>query len=162
MKTIIIAVLFGLCVASFAQDVVEPPGYGVYYKSKDGWQRLDYARPLGASAGAFSGATLNYHGAEAALQITDRRPVFYFNRVPTARNALIIRFEKKKDQREVQVIRSHVLTANSGPDKKHLPDVTVQSVNDHLVSITPSEDLPSGEYLLSDSGGYGGYDFGIK
>src|ERR1035441_4644636 len=150
---LVIAILVASAI-SFGQDKLptdEPPGYGVYYKTKDGWQKLDYARPLGSSVGAFSGATLNYHGAEAALQITDRRPVFYFDRVPTARNTIIVLFERKKDQREVKVIRSHVLTAKSGPDKKHMPDVTVQSVNDHVISVSPTQELSPGEYLLTDS-----------
>jgi len=162
MKNIVIAVVLGLCVASLAQDTSEPPGYGVYYKLKDGWQKLDYVSPLGANVGAFSGATLNYHGAQAFLQIADPRPVFYFDRMSTARNMLIIVFDKKKDRRETKAIRSHVFTAKGGPDKKHLLDVTVQALNDHVFSLTPTSDLPSGEYLLSDSGGYGGYDFGIK
>src|ERR1039458_7902050 len=88
---LVIAILVASAI-SFGQDKLptdEPPGYGVYYKTKDGWQKLDYARPLGSSVGAFSGATLNYHGAEAALQITDRRPVFFFDRNAAPKKSLL-------------------------------------------------------------------------
>lgn len=161
-KSFFAIVLVSLCALSLAQDSMEPPGYGVYYKTKGGWQKIEYTSPLGNNVGVFSGVTLTYHGAAAALQIADHRPVFYFERMTTARNTIIVRLEKKKDQRDVKVIRTGVLTAKGGPDKKHVPDVTVQSVNDRVISITPTQELPSGEYLLTDSGGYGGYDFGIQ
>ncbi len=151
--------LWAVCVA---QQSTEPPSYGVYYKAKGGWQQLNYIAPLNVSSGAFSGSTLSYHGAEALLQLSEHRPAFYVSRMPTAGSMVIVLFEKKKDHREVKVIRTHVLTAKGGPDQKHLPDITVQAVNDHVILITPSQDLPRGEYLLTPSGGYGGYDFGVN
>ncbi len=151
------------CSLMLAQVSLEPPGFaGVFYKAKDGWQKMDLATPLNVSTGAFSGATLSYKGAESSVRIADRRPTFYYNRIPTARNAVIIVFEKKKDHRDLKVIRVNaLLTAKGGPDKKHLVDVSAESINDHLVSVTPVQDLPLGEYLLTDSGGYTGYDFEI-
>lgn len=44
-----------------------------------------------------------------------------------------------------------------------MPDVTLHSVNDLMVAVTPNEDLEAGEYLLTYvANGSVGYDFGIK
>jgi hypothetical protein len=164
--TLIRQAVAGLLLASsavgLAQESMEPPGYGVFCKVKDKWQKLDYVSPLNASAGAFSGVTLSFNGAGAALQLADHRPVFYVDGVPSARNMVIVVLDRKKDHRDLKVIRSGVFAAKGGPDKKHLLDVVAQSVNDHTVSVSPSQDLGPGEYILTDSGGYGGYDFGIS
>jgi hypothetical protein len=157
----IVALLFAVTVG-FAQDLSEPPGYGVYYKAGENWQKLDNVSPLNSSVGAFSGATLNYNGASALLQLANHRPVFYVDRVPTARSMVIVTLERKKDHREIKVIRGGIFGAKGGPDRKHLSEVVIQSVNDHVVTVTPNQNLAPGEYLLTDSGGYSGYEFGIN
>src|SRR5271157_3370131 len=81
-KKIAIAALLWLCIASFAQDASEPPDHGAFYKTKDGWQKLELLRQSGVNAGAFSGVTVNYRGAEAPVQLADRRPVFYLKTTP--------------------------------------------------------------------------------
>ena len=161
----------GLCTICIAQESAEPPDHGAYYKAKDGWQKLEILTTAGASAHAFSGVTISYRGAEAPVQLTDRRPVFYLKARPyqetqaamAARNEVIILLEKKKDHRELQNIKSGLFSAKAEVDKKRLPDVTVRLVNDLTISITPNQDLAPGEYLLTnDSMGHVGYDFGIK
>ena len=162
MKKFALAVFVCLSVLALSQDSSEPPGYGVYYKTGDSWQKLVYMTPTNVSSGAFSGVTLSYHGAESITQIADHHPVFYFDSIPTASNMLIVVFEKKQDSRDVKVMRSRVVAVKGGPDKKHVVDVAVKELNNHLISIAPSRDLQSGEYLLTDTSGYGGYDFGVK
>ncbi|MGB9233147.1 MAG: hypothetical protein WCC04_01955 [Terriglobales bacterium] len=170
-KKVAIAVVLVLCVASFAQDVVEPPDHGAYYKAKDGWQKLELLATTGNKVSAFSGATASYRGAEAPIQLSDRRPVFYIKTTPNkegmmalaARNTVIVLLNKKGDHRELQIIKSGLLGAKAGYDKKRMPDVTLHSINSLMMTVTPNEDLAPGEYFLTwESMGSVGYDFGIK
>jgi hypothetical protein len=171
MKNIVIIVLLTLCVACFAQDGTESPDHGAFYKTKDGWQKLELLRQSGVKAGAFSGVTVSYRGAEAPVQLADRRPVFYLKTTPdkeammarASRDTVIVLLDKKDDHRELKVIKSGLFGAKAGYDKKRLPEVTLHSINSLMITITPNEDLAPGEYLLTweSMGGYG-YDFGIK
>ena len=115
-----------------------------------------------------------YRGAEAPIQLSDRRPVFYVkNRVEAlmaetggpnaARNAVIVILSKKKDHRELQSVKTGLSGVKSGIDKKLLPDITVHSINNLMFTITPNQDLAPGEYLLTWKVlGTDGYDFGIR
>ncbi len=171
MKKIAIAMLLGLCVVSFAQDAAEPPDHGAFYKTKDGWQKLELLRQSGVNAGAFSGVTVSYRGAEAPVQLLDRRPSFYIKTTPdkealmarASRDTVIVLLNKKGDHRELQIIKSGLFGAKAGYDKKRMPDVALLSINNLMITITPNEDLAPGEYLLTwESMGSYGYDFGIK
>jgi hypothetical protein len=172
MKMIAIAALLALCVVALAQDAVEPPDHGAYYKTKDGWQKLELLTATGSKVVAFSGVTKTYFKAEAPVQLTDRRPVFYVKTTPDKealmavanRNALIVLLSKKSDHRELQVVKSGLFSAKAGYSKKVLPEVTLHSINSLMMTITPNEDLEPGEYLLMtwDETGNFGYDFGIK
>jgi len=170
-KKIAIAALLWLCIASFAQDAAEPPDHGAYYKAKDGWQKLELLTVSGNKVAVFSGATVSYRGAEAPVQLSDRRPVFYLKTTPNkeammaraSRDTVIVLLNKKGDHRELQIIKSGLFGAKAGYDKKRMPDVTLHSVNNLMIMITPNEDLAPGEYLLTwESMGSYGYDFGIK
>jgi len=79
---ITVALVIGLCVASIAQDSAEPPGHGAYYKTKDGWQKLEVLTATSTDVRAFSGMTISYREAEAPVQLSDRRPVFYIKTTP--------------------------------------------------------------------------------
>lgn len=152
MKRIAITVLVGLCVMSFAQDAVEPPDHGAYYKAKDGWQKLELLTATGNKVAAFSGVTMTYLKPEAPVQLSDRRPVFYIKTTPdkeqqmavAARNTVIVLLDKKSDHRELKVIKSGLFGAKAGYDKKRMPDVTLHSVNSLMITITPNEDLAPG------------------
>lgn len=166
-----VAIFIGLCVVSIAQDTAEPPDHGAYYRTKDGWQKLEILTTTSASVHAFSGVVVSYRGAESPVQLSDRRPVFYIKTAPeketqlavAARNTVIVLLDKKKDHRELQTVKSGLFGAKAELDKKRLPDVTLHSINGLLISITPNQDLAPGEYLLTyDSMGRVGYDFGIK
>jgi hypothetical protein len=44
-----------------------------------------------------------------------------------------------------------------------MPEVTLHSINNLMISVTPNQDLAPGEYLLTyDEKARLGYDFGIK
>jgi hypothetical protein len=159
-----------VCVSN-AQDSAAPPDHGAYYKTNDGWRKLQPLTTMGASVHAFSGVTISYRGAEAPIQLSDRRPVFYIRTTPdkeammaiAARNMVIVLLDKKEDHRELQTVKSGLFGAKAGLDKKRMPEVTLHSVNNLMISVTPNQDLAPGEYLLTyDAMARVGYDFGIK
>lgn len=176
MKTVAIAALLALCAVSLAQDAAEPPDHGAYYKSKDGWQKIELLTVTGSNIHVnaltlHGGAKQLYRGAEAPVQLSDRRPVFYIKTTPdkeqqlavAARDTVIVLLTKKEDHRELQTVKSGLTGVKSGLDKKLLPDVTLHSINNLMFTITPNQDLTPGEYLLTwNAMGSVGYDFGIK
>lgn len=140
IRRIKLFVLMALVLVCAAQDSAEPPDHGAYYKTKDGWQKLELLTATGLKVGAFSGGVNSYRGPEAPVQLSDRRPVFYVKVTPAealiaesggpnpARNAVIVLLNKKKDHRELQAIKSGLFGAKTGFDKKRMPDVTLQSI----------------------------------
>jgi len=176
MKDIAIALLVGLCVVSFAQNAAEPPDHGAYYKAKDGWQKLELLTTSGSNIHV-NALTLHggnkqlYRGAEAPVQLTDRRPVFYIKTTPdkeqqlavAARDTVIVLLTKREDHRELQTVKTGLLGVKAGYDKKIMPDVTLHSINNLMFTVTPNQDLAPGEYLLTwNAMGSVGYDFGVK
>ena len=113
-----------------------------------------------------------FRGAEAPIQIGDWRPTFYIKELPalasiagyTARDLLIIRFDKKKDHRELQSTSGgNMFTFKAGISKERMPDITTKTVSDGVFMIRPNEDLKPGEYMVTFSAlGNSGYDFGVK
>jgi len=176
MKRTAVALLLGLCVVSFAQDAAEPLDHGAYYKAKDGWQKLELLTATGSNIHVnaltlHGGAKQLYRGAEAPVQLSDRRPVFYIKTTPdkeqqlavAARETVVVLLSKKEDHRELQTVKSGLLGVKAGYDKKQMPDVTLHSINNLVFTVTPNQDLAPGEYLLTwNAMGNVGYDFGIK
>jgi hypothetical protein len=92
---------------------------GVYYRSAQGWKKLDGSSSSGfktthgasALAGVPPGVVRLYDGPEAANQL-ESRPVFGIREeasrpdVPgfTVRDPVIVRMAKKKDHRELEVM----------------------------------------------------------
>lgn len=154
---------------------------GFYYKTTQGWQKLE---PLSMAGGGLKHAgkmfvpgltpqfVWTFRGAEAPVQIGDKRPRFYIKELPmlatiagrTERDLIIIRFDKKKDHRELQTTSGgNMFTFKSGISKDRLPDITANTVADGIFTVTPNDDLKSGEYMVTFSAlGNSGYDFGIK
>jgi len=80
-----------------------------------------------------------------------------------ARNTVVVLLSKKEDHRELQSIKANLLGGKGGLDKMRMPDVTLHSINNLMITVTPNQDLAPGEYLLTwDPMGHFGYDFGIK
>jgi hypothetical protein len=158
-----------------------PPSDGFYYKTSQGWQKLE---PLAMAGGGLKhmgkmfvpGLTpqmvWTFRGAEAPIQSTDKRPTFCIKELPqladiagrSGRDLLIVRFEKKKDHRELQTTNGgNMFTFKAGLSKDRMPDITTKTVADGLFIVTPNEDLKPGEYMITFSAlGNSGYDFGIK
>lgn len=152
---------------------------GVYYKQGDKYLSVD---PLQMSGGGMKhvgkmfvpGLTpqmvWTYRGAEAPLRIVDPKPSFYVKRsfymvnVPgqTYRDILIVKFEKKKDRRELQTSNGgNMVTFKAGIGKDKLPDIETEKLADNIFKLTPKEPLTVGEYLIAFGMANSGYDFGI-
>jgi hypothetical protein len=94
----------------------------------------------------------SYSGAEAPIQISDHRPVFYirlsqaeatmagYGGPNAARNTVIVILSKKRDHRS-QTAKSGLSGAKTGFDKKLLPDVTLHSINNLTITVAPNQDL---------------------
>ncbi len=168
---------------SFAQDKPSdsmPPSDGVFYKSSTGWQLKQLSMAGGGLKHAGNmfvpGLTpqmvWTFRGAGAPVQIDGRRPTFYVKELPaletlpgrSERDLVIVRFDKKKDHRELQTTNGgNMFTYKAGFSKDRLPDITAKKMADGIFAVEPTEDLKSGEYMLTFSAiGNSGYDFGIK
>lgn len=174
------AILFVPQNAPVPQDV-QTLADGFYYKAAQGWQKLE---PLSMAGGGMKHAgkmfvpgltpqfVWTFRGAEAPVQTVDKRPTFYIKELPmlatiagrTERDLLIIRFDKKKDHRELQTTSGgNIFTFKSGISKDRMPDITTKTVADGIFTVTPNQDLKPGEYLITFSAlGNTGYDFGVK
>ena len=180
------AILLAVVLFCAAQETTVPQDAqslsdGFYYKTPQGWQKLE---PLSMAGGGLKHAgkmfvpgltpqfVWTFRGAEAPVQIENKRPTFYIKELPTLatiagrteRDLIIIRFDKKKDHRELQTTNGgNMFTFKSGISKERLPDITTKTVSDGIFAVTPNEDLKPGEYMVTFSAlGNNGYDFGIK
>jgi hypothetical protein len=79
------------------------------------------------------------------------------------RDLLIVRFDQKKDHRELKTTSGgNMFTFKSGLSKERMPDITTKTVSDGIFMVTPNEDLKPGEYMVTFSAlGNSGYDFGF-
>ena len=167
---------------STAQDTdVQSLADGFYYKTPHGWQTLEVLSMAGGGLkhvgkmlvpGLTPQFVWTFRGAEARVQIGDKKPTFYIKELPmlssiagrSERDLLIVRFDKKKDHRELQTTSGgSMFTFKSGISKERMPDITTKTVADGVFMVTPNEDLKPGEYMLTFSAlGNSGYDFGVK
>lgn len=160
---------------------VEALSAGFYYKTAQGWQKLE---PISLAGGGLKhvgkmfvpGLTpqmvWTFRGAESPIQIEDKRPTFCIKEFPELAGVagrsqhalLIVRFDTKKDHRELQTTNGgNVFTFKSGLSKDRMPDITTKTVSDGVFMVTPNEDLKPGEYMITfDAVGTDGYDFGVR
>ncbi len=154
---------------------------GFYYKTSQGWQKLEPLSMVGGGLkhmgkmfvpGLTPQMVWTFRGAESPAQIADKRPTFCIKELPaladiagrSGRDLLIVRFDKKKDHRELQTTNGgNMFTFKAGLSKDRMPDITTKTVSDGIFMVTPNEDLKPGEYMVTFSAlGNSGYDFGIK
>lgn len=154
---------------------------GVYYKGPKGWLKLEQLNMAGGGAkhvgkmlvpGLTPQMVWTFRGAEAPVQISERRPVFYVKRslyranVPgrSERDLVIVRFDKKRDHRELQTTSGgSMFTFKAGYSKERMPEITTARISESVFSVIPKTDLDPGEYLISFGGvGVAGFDFGIE
>ena len=189
MKKILPVQLFALLIsviACGAQNTAVPKDVqsladGFYYQSSQGWKMLE---PISMAGGGLKhvgkmfvpGLTpqmvWTFRGAEAPVQIEDKRPTFCIKELPSLasvagrseRDLVIVRFDKKKDRRELQTTNGgNMFTFKAGLSKDRTPDITTKTIADGVFIVTPNEDLKPGEYMLTFGAlGNTGYDFGVK
>jgi len=181
MAILLAVVLFCAAQETAAPQDVQSLSDGFYYKTPQSWEKLE---PLSMAGGGLKHAgkmfvpgltpqfVWTFRGAAAPVQIEDKRPTFYIKELPTLttiagrteRDLIIIRFDKKKDHRELQTTSGgNMFTFKSGISKERLPDIITKTVSDGIFTVTPSDDLKPGEYMVTFSAlGNSGYDFGIK
>jgi len=124
-------------------------------------------------------AALN--GRNAALQVNDRRPVFYFyfevknaglstsSYYATNPNEFsLVKLDVKSNTREVTVSQANAFGAQSGTMDKAACAFTYEKIAPGVFKVTPQEDLTDGEYGFYNAAGVGPsggakiFDFGIK
>ena len=154
---------------------------GAYYWTGNEWAAL---QPITMSGGgpkhmakAFvPGLTpqvvWTFRDSQAPVQIQGQSPLFCvkFSPVmagtpyaPSARDIVVVRFDRKKDHRELQTTNGgNMFTFKSGLSRDRMPDVVVSTLDVNTYLVSPKSPLQVGEYLLSTSSmGTYGYDFGL-
>lgn len=166
---------------NMASDNVESLTDGFYFKNQQVWDKL---QPISMAGGGLKHAgkmfvpgltpqmVWTFRGAKALIQLSERNPTFIVKESPmmaniagrSGRDLVIVRFDKRKDHRELQITNGgNMLTFKSGLSKDRTPDITVTTISDGIFKVTPNRELLPGEYLLTFSAlGTTGYDFGIK
>jgi hypothetical protein len=158
----------------------EPAEPGVYYKSPTGFVKLEQIMMAGGGAkhtgkmfvpGLTPQMVYTFRGAHSPIQLSETKPTFYIRQNPymasvpghSERDVVIVRFDTKKDHRELQVTSgSSAFTLKAGFSKERTPDITTTHISDSDFTVIPTQDLVPGEYLLTFGGsGAMGYDFGI-
>jgi hypothetical protein len=185
MKILFLAL--GLSAICFSQEVATPAlptpeANGAYYKSAaDQFVKLESISMAGGGAKHMGKVFVpfgtpqmvwTYRGAEAPIKIIEKRPVFYVRNYAAildgpytgVRNAVIVRFDKKSDHRELQTTSGgNAFTLKSGFSKERVVELEAKKIGDEVYSLTPTSDIPPGEYLLTfNSTGSSGYDFSVS
>jgi hypothetical protein len=151
-----------------------PDDMGVYYRQNENWVALlrapmpttkSKSHKIGFITLGIPGVqTVNvYRDAEAPIQIEECRPQFFIRTYGYAgieRDWLIVRFEKDKDERRLQITQGWTpLTTYAGYRESDMVRVKVTRLANDVYAVVPEADLSAGEYLLT-AGGAGDYDFG--
>ena len=96
------------------------------------------------------------------IRILVPKPVLYVRAIGSAKDAMLIRLTKKRDQRVVKTSFSNVTVANKGGFRREdVFKLILQESPDGFFSVSPEKELPSGEYLLVLGNAVPAYDFGI-
>jgi hypothetical protein len=130
-------------------------------------------------------------GLQAGIQVTNRRPVFYFyfnkneaglgnaqQSASSPKEFVLAKFDvnEKDKQRSMVVGEFNVYRDNrSGADSKSIRDFSSEEVTPGVYKVSPKEDLANGEYCFYNGGNASGvvllgggvsagkvYDFGVK
>ena len=127
----------------------------------------------------------NLPGRNAALQIKDTQPVFYFyldvssgglntaSGIPASPNEFaMIRFNQRSDNREVTIGKANVFGAKGGLSDEYVVQFNTEDLGNGVYRVTPAAPLRTGEYAfyLLNSGnsnasaavGAKFFDFGVN
>jgi hypothetical protein len=141
----------------------------------------------GMAWGVTAKSRADLNGSAAALQVSLRKPVFYFyfdasnqsGNAATSPNEFVLaqmEVRKKDDERRMVVGQMNAYSGSkTGPDQKDVRQIAFERLGSGIYKVTPQKDLVDGEYAFYYAGnapvvgyyfvmGAGGklYDFGIK
>jgi hypothetical protein len=169
--SVLLLLLFQLANPSAPPDM--PPESGVYFRQDGKWISLRTATVSGVNTkglgqyiqtDGFTVLEMDFEcqGAHALTRISLQKPVFYVRGVGLPNDALIVQFEQKKNSRYLRASLSDSNAVNkSGFRKNAVRKVEVVVFPDKSFSITPQENLKTGEYLLTFGNATNSRDFGI-
>lgn len=181
-------------------DPMSKHNYGIYlYEEKDGVRKMT---PLKANVsaqnrtgGLFTSSLTygigkvktktNLPGRNAALQMTNTAPVFYFylditsgglntaSGIPSDPNEFtLVRFNQRSDNREITIGKSNAFGAKGGLSDEYVVQYKAEDLGNGIFKVTPASSLTKGEYgfYLVNSGnsntsaGVGAkfFDFGVN
>jgi hypothetical protein len=174
----ILLVFLALVQLSGAQAL--PTENGTYLQNGDRWDKLYVASTSGVRASGIGKTMLTYgiasaksvlvfRDATAPVKTNSPRPTFRIvgDSQTAPRDIVIVRLQKKKDHRELQVGK---VNAYTGLKFEYPPADTFEvdvKDGDGARILTPRADLKPGEYILFTQTptamptGYGGYDFTV-
>jgi len=155
---------------------------GTYYWTGNGWAAM---QPITMSGGGMKhvakvfvpGLTpqmvWTFRDSQAPVQIEGQSPQFCVKFLsvvagipyaPSARDIVVVRFDRKKDHRELQTTNGgNEFTFKSGLSKDRMPDINVSPLDVNTYLVSPKSPLQIDECLLSTSSmGIYGYDFGVS
>ena len=67
----------------------------------------------------------------------------------SSRDLVLVRFDKKKDHRELQTTSGgNMFTLKAGFSKERAPDIDVKAVSETIFAVVPASNLPDGEYII--------------
>jgi len=170
---------------------------GIYlYEEKDGTRKMTQLEPSVSkqqkTGGVFTSAMTAgltkvkfkaaLSGRSASLQLTSRRPVFYFyfevKNAGLSSNSYyatspsefaLVNLDIKENTREVTVSQANAFGAQSGTMDKASRAFKIEKLGPGVYRVIPDQDLADGEYGFYNGGGMGGgatvakiFDFGIK
>ena len=181
-------------------DPMAKHNYGVYlYEEKDGQKKMTLVKPTvsaqNRTGGMFTSSLTygiskvkiktNLPGRNAALQIMNTMPVFYFyldvtsgglntaSGVPSdPKEFTLVRFNQRSDNREVTIGKANVFGAKGGLSDEYVVEFKTEDLGNGVFKISPVAALTKGEYgfFLVNSGnsntsaGVGAkfFDFGVN
>jgi hypothetical protein len=190
----------GPAMAGDPNDPMAKHNYGIYlFEENSGNRKMTQLQPnvsaQNRTGGMFTSSLTygigkvkvkaNLPGRNAALQIKDTQPVFYFyldvtsgglntaSGVPSTPNEFaMIRFNQRSDNREVTIGKANAFGAKGGLSDEYVVQFTSQDMGNGIFKITPTTALQKGEYgfYLINSGnsnassavGENFFDFGVN
>jgi hypothetical protein len=154
---------------------------GAYLWNGNAWTPMEAIKVSGGGAkhmgkmlvpGLTPQMVWTFRDASAPVHLDNGKPVFCVKfyslpqgspYAPSGRDIVIVRFDEKKDHRELQTTSGgNLFTFKAGLSKDRMPDIEITSLDAGTHIVTLKDALRPGEYLLSTSSlGTSGYDFGF-
>jgi hypothetical protein len=151
-----------------------PKTAGVYYLQSDtGWINLPPApiadmkikgMDMFVRSGGYTSLIMNIEcrGSRALMRVKAPKPAFFVRGIGSSKDAMLIRLATQRNKRTFRTSSSAATVENKGGfDEEDIRKLDLIPYPDNSFSITPREDLKSGEYLLVLGGAATSFDFGI-